>query len=154
MDADMDYTLKYVLDIMDPDATVEKMITLCEVYQQPSIDIELFRFNRYTEVEGTSTLLYTVINTEEFQLLLKQYLSDYFTLLPYEFDYIVAEPDADVVRDDIIIPARFSLPTHYHSTDPCWENERDCIPCPACGGRMEPGAYSGLGCSRACAYRR
>jgi hypothetical protein len=154
MDQDMDYTIKYVLDIIDPDATVEKMTTLCEVYQQPSIDIELFRFYRYTQIDTTGTLLYTIINTEEFQTWLKMHLSDYFTLLPYDFDYIVGGSEEDIIRDDILVCGRFSLPTHYHNGEPCWEEERDCIPCHRCGGRMEPGVYSGLGCSRSCAYSR
>lgn len=43
-------------------------------------------------------------------------------------------------------------PHHYHGHDqPCWDAET-CHPCPSCGGRMEPGVYQGLGCSRSCAY--
>ncbi len=32
----------------------------------------------------------------------------------------------------------------------CWD--KDCLPCPGCGGRYDGMDYGGLGCSRECAY--
>lgn len=153
-DEELTYAMKYTIENMNPSVTVEKLTELCSSSTITSTTCELFRFDRYTHVENTTTLLYTIINTEDYVYWLKRYLSDYFTLLPYDYDYKVLNQEADIVRDDIVVYARFSLPTHYHNKDPCWDEERDCIPCRICGGRMEPGAYSGLGCSRSCAYGR
>ena len=151
---DLADAMKYAFDNMDPSATVESLTSLCATSNTTSIKCELFRFNRAMILEASNTLLYTVVETDQFKALLRRYLPDHFTLLPFEYDYKVDGKDADIVRDDILVYARFSLPTHYHNSEPCWERATDCVPCPACGGRMEPGEYAGLGCSRACAYRR
>lgn len=144
--------MKYTTSNMDPTIIVQKMTDICTTSNIPSINCELFRFDRTATIEKSTTLLYTVINTEEYIDWLKRHLLDYFTLLPYEYDCEILR--TGVVRDYIVVSATFSLPTHYHNSEPCWENERDCIPCRVCGGRMELGEFGGRGCSRSCAYGR